>query len=304
MLKLYNEIPDSCKWKTVEAINKGWSNDQKYYIQTTDGRKLLLRISDIRQYENKKWDFEAIKRLDKIDILMSRPIDFGICNNGQSVYSLLTWIKGEDARTVLPALSNKEQYQLGVKAGEALRIMHQIPAAKNQMPWSERFNRKINRNITYYKACGIYLKGADKIIKYIEQNRYLLENRPQCFQHGDYHVGNMIVTKSGELGIIDFDRLDYGDPWEEFNRITWCADISAVFASGRINGYFGHDVPALFFRLMALYIASTQLSSVPWAIQFGQEEVNKALGQAENVLEWYDGFETYMPKWYVSTSPE
>lgn len=304
MLKICNEIPDSCKWKIVEAINKGWSNDQKYYIQTTDGRELLLRISDIGQYENKKQDFEAIKQLDKIDVLISRPIDFGICNNGQSVYSLLTWIKGEDARTVLPELSNKEQYQLGVKAGEALRIMHQIPAAKNQMSWSERFNRKINRNITYYKACGIHLKGADKIIEYIEQNRCLLENRPQCFQHGDFHVGNMIVTKSGGLGIIDFDRLDYGDPWEEFNRITWCADISAPFASGRIKGYFGHYVPALFFRLMALYIASAQLSSVPWSIQFGQEEVRTALRQAENVLEWYDGFETYIPKWYVSDPHE
>lgn len=304
MLKIYNEIPDSCKWKTVEAINKGWSSDKKYYIQTTDGRELLLRISDIRQYGNKKQDFEAIKQLDKIDILMSRPIDFGICNNGQSVYSLLTWIKGEDAKTVLPALSNKEQYSLGVKAGKILRTIHQIPAVKNQMTWPERFNRKINRNITFYKACGISLEGADKIIEYIEQNRHLLENRPQCFQHGDYHVGNMIIAKSGELGIIDFDRLDSGDPWEEFNRITWCADISAAFASGRINGYFDHDVPALFFRLMALYIASIQLSSIPWAIQFGREEVNTALRQAENVLEWYDGFETYMPKWYVSTHPE
>ena len=303
MLEICNEIPDSCKWKRVEVINKGWSNDQKYYIRTTDDRELLLRISDIKQYENKKRDFEAMKKLEKIDILIPHPIDFGICNDGKSVYSLLTWIKGEDARTVLPGLSNKEQYQLGVKAGEALRIMHQIPAAKNQMPWSERFNRKINRNIANYKACGIHLKGADKIIEYIEQNRYLLENRPQCFQHGDYHVGNMIVTKSGELGIIDFDRLDYGDPWEEFNRITWCADMSATFASGRINGYFGHDVPDLFFRLMALYIASIQLSSVPWSIQFGQEEVQTALRQAENVLEWYDGFETYMPKWYVSTPP-
>lgn len=300
MITIYNEIPDSCKWQRIEAIDKGWSTDKKYYIQRTDGKELLLRISDIRQYEDKIQDFESIKQLDKIDILMSHPIDFGICNNGQSVYSLLTWIKGEDARTVLPMLSKKKQYQLGVKAGKTLRIMHQVPAAKNQVSWSERFNRKIKRNINNYRACGIPLKGADKIIEYLEQNRYLLENRPQCFQHGDYHIGNMIVTESGELGIIDFDRLDYGDPWEEFNRITWCADISTAFASGRINGYFDHDVPALFFRLMALYIASTQLSSIPWSIQFGQEEINTAVRQTGNVLKWYNGFETYIPKWYVS----
>lgn len=235
---------------------------------------------------------------------MSHPVDFGICNSGQSVYSLTTWIEGEGAEAVLPGLNSKEQYRFGIRAGEILKMIHQIPAAKNQLSWSERFNRKINRNITNYKACGIHLEGADKIIEYIEQNRYLLENRPQCFQHGDYHAGNMIVTKSGGLGIIDFDRLDYGDPWEEFNRITWCAGISTAFASGRINGYFDHDVPALFFRLMALYIASNQLSSIPWSIPYGQEEVRTMLRQAEDVLKWYDGFETYIPEWYISCPPE
>jgi len=302
VIELYNEIPDSCKWQIVKPINKGWSNDQKYYIRSTDGRELLLRIADISQYENKKRDFEAVKRLDdiNIDILISRPISFGVCNNGQSVYSLLTWIAGKDAEHILPELSSKEQYKLGVKAGEILRIMHQVPAVESQISWSDRFNKKINRNIADYEACGICFEGADKIIEYIEQNRCLLENRPQSFQHGDYHAGNMIVTNFGELGIIDFNRLDYGDPWEEFNRITWCADISTFFASGRINGYFHHEVPVLFFKLMALYIASNQLSSIPWAIKFGNKEISTMLRQAKNVLEWYDGFETCVPKWYIS----
>lgn len=148
MIKLYNEIPDSCKWQIVRQISKGWSNDKKYYIQTTDGKELLLKISDISQYEDKKRDFEAVKRLDDIDILISRPISFGVCNNGQSVYSLLTWIAGKDAEHILPELSSKEQYKLGVKAGEILRIMHQVPAVESQISWSDRFNKKINRNIT------------------------------------------------------------------------------------------------------------------------------------------------------------
>lgn len=163
---------------------------------------------------------------------------------------------------------------------------------------------KINKYITNYKACGIHLEGADKIINYIEQNRYLLENRFQSFQHGDYHVGNMIVTKSGELGIIDFNRCDYGDPWEEFNRITWCAGMSGIFASGRINGYFNNEVPDLFFRLMALYIASNQLSAIHWAIPFGQEEVDIMLEGAGNVLDWYDEFQTYIPDWYLPNYAE
>ena len=101
------------------------------------------------------------------------------------------------------------------------------------------------------------------------------------------------------MGIIDFNRLDYGDPWEEFNRITWDASLSGVFASGRINGYFNNDVPDLFFRLMALYIASNQLSSIHWAIPFGQEEVDIMLKRAGDVLNWYDHFQTYIPSWYL-----
>lgn len=112
-------------------------------------------------------------------------------------------------------------------------------------------------------------------------------------------MGNMVVTPSGELGIIDFNRMDYGDPWEEFNRITWCAGLSPLFASGRIHGYFNNNVPDLFFRLMALYIASNQLSSIHWAIPFGKEEVDDMVQRAEEVLEAYDYFQTYIPKWYV-----
>jgi aminoglycoside phosphotransferase (APT) family kinase protein len=295
----FNDIPDSTNWNITKPINKGWSDDKKYYIQTMNGKELLLRISDIKQYEYKKKEFENLKLFINMDILISRPIDFGICNTGKSVYSLLTWINGEDAEVVLPTLDNKMQYMLGIKAGAALKQIHTIPAPQNQPNWTERFNRKIDRNIANYKACGIHLQGDDTILDYIERNRFLLLNRPQSFQHGDYHVGNMIITPAGELGIIDFNRLDYGDPWEEFNRITWCVSISPTFASGYINGYFDNVVPDLFFRLMRLYIASNQLSSIPWAIPFGQEELNTMLEQAQNVSKWYDYFETYIPNWYL-----
>ncbi|TKH41526.1 phosphotransferase family protein [Paenibacillus terrae] len=305
MINKFSEIPDAHTWNTVEEVHKGWSKDKKYDIKTKDNRELLLRVSDISQFEKKKWEFESVKKLDHLKgILMSRPLDFGICNHGESVYSLFTWIKGEDAEKMIPALNANDQYQLGVQAGEILRKMHDIPAEPNQVPWAEYYNAKINRYITNYIACGIPFRGADQALRFIEQNRHLLEDRPQTFQHGDYHVGNMVVSKSGELGIIDFNRLDYGDPWEEFNRITWCAGVSPLFASGRIHGYFNHHVPDLFFRLMALYIASNQLSSIHWAIPFGQEEVDDMVHRAELVLDAYDEFQTYIPKWYFSSYPQ
>lgn len=84
--------------------------------------------------------------------------------------------------------------------------------------------------------------------------RELLRDRPQCFQHGDYHIGNMMVDQDG-LAIIDFDRYDFGDPWEEFNRIVWCAQTAPAFACGMVDGYFGGPpaggilaVPSLLYR--------------------------------------------------------
>ncbi|WP_068501446.1 aminoglycoside phosphotransferase family protein [Paenibacillus kribbensis] len=300
MNQIFSEIPGFSMWSNVEEIHKGWSSDKKYYVQTTDGRELLLRIADIAHYNRRKREFEAVKKLDHVEnLLMSRPLEFGICNDGQSVYSMFTWIEGEDAEKVLPSLNTAQQYQLGVQAGNALRKMHKVSAEQDQAPWAEYYNAKINRYIRNYKSCGILLKGADQAISFIEQNRHLLDNRPRTFQHGDYHVGNMLITRSGELGIIDFNRLDYGDPWEEFNRITWCASRSPVFASGRIHGYFNNDVPDLFFKLMALYIASNQISSIHWAIPFGKKEVDDMVQRAEEVLEAYDYFQTYIPKWYV-----
>lgn len=295
----FNEISGFDSWDIIRPIDKGWSNDKKYYIKTVDGKELLLRISDIAQYENKKKEFEILKLLISRNILMSHPIDFGVCNGSKSVYSLLTWINGEDAEIMLPQLDDKEQYYLGIKAGMFLKQIHTILAPEKLPSWAERFNRKIDIKISNYKACDIQFYGAEEMIEYIEQNRFLLVNRPQSFQHGDYHVGNMIITPKGELGIIDFNRMDYGDPWEEFNRITFSVSISPAFATGYINGYFDNNVPDLFFKLMALYIATNQLSSIPWAIPFGEEEVNTMLKQAENIMKWYDGFKTYIPNWYI-----
>ncbi|MCG7406910.1 phosphotransferase family protein [Paenibacillus sp. ACRRX] len=298
----FKDIPNSFNWIKVEEVNKGWSKDKKYYVHTDDDTSLLLRTSDITMFNRKKQEFEEIRQLEKMGLIMSRPVDFGVCNEGHTVYGLYTWVEGEDAQQVIPHLTVNQQYHLGIEAGQSLRTMHQIPAGDGRQSWAESYNAKIDLYISNYYACGIPLKGANRLVDYISHNRHLLENRPQSFQHGDYHIGNMIVTPSGSLGIIDFNRMGHGDPWQEFNRISWCAGQSHSFASGRINGYFHNQVPDLFFKLMALYVASNQLSSIHWAIPFGQEEVKNMLERAEQVLEWYDGFRTYIPNWYKPDS--
>ena len=294
------DIKNYSTFQKIISINKGWSSDKKYYIETVANEKMLLRIADISEYDKKKHEFEMMKMLAESDLPISQPVDFGICDNGKSVYSLFIWCDGEDAEIVLPKMTETEQYILGVKSGEILRGIHNIPAPFDQEEWGTRFNRKTNMKIKNYNDCGIKLEGDDQIIAYIEANRHLLKGRPQCFQHGDYHVGNMIISPDGELSIIDFNRNDYGDPWEEFNRIVWSAAVSPPFATGQLNGYFNGRPPVQFFKLLAFYISSNTLSSIYWAIPFGEEEVTVMKNQAKEFLTWFDGLKNDIPTWYLA----
>ena len=108
-----------------------------------------------------------------------------------------------------------------------------------------------------------------------------------------------MMVEAGKLVIIDFDRYDFGDPWEEFKRIVWCAQTAPFFASGMVDGYFNEQIPIEFWKLLALYICSNTLSSLPWAIPFGDGEIEIMRNQAEQVLTWYDSMKNVVPTWYV-----
>ena len=281
---------------TKEIIDKGWSNDKKYCITDENGTQYLLRVSDIAQYDIKQSEFNMMKQVASFGVPMCQPIKFGICEDG--VYSIQSWIDGEDVEQVISSYSDTEQYVYGLEAGRILRKIHSIPAPATQEDWEIRFNRKMDYKIKKYSECPIKYENGQAFIDYINKNRHLLKNRPQVYQHGDYHIGNMMIDRNGQLHIIDFNRNDYGDPWEEFNRIVWCAQKTPLFASGMVNGYFDCEVPMEFWELLALYISSNTLSSVYWAIPFGQDEVNTMLNQAKEVLSWYDNMCNPVPTWY------
>ena len=279
-----------------KQIYKGWSEDKKYCVADEIGNKYLLRISPIDQYDRKKSEYEMMSRVAALGVPMCKPIKFGTCDEG--VYSIQSWIYGMDAEEVISTMTGEKQYIYGIEAGQILQKIHSIPAPAIQEDWEIRFNRKMDYKIKKYCECPIKYENGQAFIDYINKNRHLLKNRPQVYQHGDYHIGNMMVDHNDQLYIIDFNRNDYGDPWEEFNRIVWCAPKLPLFASGMVNGYFDGDVPLEFWKLLALYISSNTLSSVYWAIPFGQNEVDTMLNQAKEILTWYENMRKLIPAWY------
>jgi aminoglycoside phosphotransferase (APT) family kinase protein len=299
MNKHFSEIAASKRWRKIEFLDKGWSSDEKYYIETDDGQRLIIRLADISMHRWKTREYEAIKTISKLGIKMSQPIDFDICAGGEKIYILLSWLDGESLDKALPLMSIQEQYNLGVSAGEILKKIHSVKAPESQPDWETRTMKKIGNKIMFYQQCGYSVPNEKKLIRFINDNVQYLKNRPQTLQHGDFHPGNLILTPDKTIGVIDFNRTDYGDPWEEYVRLTtFSKSISIPFAQGQIEGYFGGDVPELFFRLMALYSALDAHFAITWAIPFGEKEIEETLRRSQSTFDDYRGFETYIPVWY------
>ncbi len=293
-------------FQTLIPIEYGWSGDKKYRAVTPDGTSYFLRITSRERGDRFVRLFDLQKAVAATGIPMCEPVAIGEWDDG--IYAVHSWIDGTDAEAAVPKLPAEVQYRLGRDAGEYLTRIHSLPAPADQPDWEPRFNAKIDRKIKMYAECPIHFEGDIHLLRFIEENRHLLHNRPQAFQHGDYHIGNMMLMDadtSPRIVIIDFDRYDFGDPWEEFNRIVWCAQAAPTFATGLVDGYFGVDantpVPMEFWRLLALYISSNMLSSIPWAIPFGDTEITTMMNQAKDVLFWYDGMKNPVPTWYDPT---
>jgi serine/threonine-protein kinase len=293
------KIPRYDTFSKIEPITKGMSGDKKYYIETVDGKHLLLRVSDSSEYSQKRTEFELMKHLVTLDVPMPLPIDFGTYDNGKCVYTLLSWIDGVEVEAILPNLSKREQYMLGIESGKILQKIHTIPSTDITDNWAERYYNVINPRLEAFRSEGIPFVGDTIILNYLESNRDLLNNRPQCYHHGDYHMGNMIQSDAGQLSIIDWHTVDFdncGDPWYEFNRI---GIEFAAFASGQIDGYFNHEIPEKFWKLLSYYLAASAITSIVWAKYFAPERIQDILKLNTDILHWFDDMKNPVPTWYL-----
>ena len=294
------DIPGFKNYAKIDLIDKGLSNDKKYYIETIDNKYLLLRVSDISEYDRKKAAYERMTRMDKQGIPMSRPIDFGICDNGKSVYQLLTWCDGEVLDDVLTAFSETEQYQIGIKAGETLRKIHSVPIAGADITtenWNERYSSFMDESINGFHKTGVKIENAELILDYFKNNRYLLKTRPQCYIHGDYHTGNLLITSEWNLSVIDWEIHlfnSYADPWYEVG-----VKETPHFSTGLIRGYFNGEPPEEYWQVLAFYDSIGALSAITWAYYHHPKFLNEMIINVEKVLTRYNNMQNYTPMEYL-----
>lgn len=295
---MYFNIESSVNWESIDIISKGWSSDKKYLVKTKLGEHLLLRISDIERYDVKKKEYEIVTKYSRLGIKMSMPIEFGTCNEGKNVYMLLTWMEGKDLEEILSDLPEEKQYQLGRESGMILKKIHSIQVEEEDIPAETKKPKKLLQ-LSRYEESQVRIPGDEIAIKYVKDNIDQIWRKRPVYLHGDFHPGNLIYLNDGTIGVIDFNRWEVGDPYEEFYKLeSFGTEHSIPYCIGEIDAYFEDDVPDEFWVTLAVYVAHASLHSIKWAEKFGQKEIDGMVERCKRAFEDYDNFKSYIPKWY------
>nr|WP_246096311.1 aminoglycoside phosphotransferase family protein [Paenibacillus sinopodophylli] len=296
-----NSIPLLVHSKKLEQIHKGYSSDDKYIVYNRNGHpSYILRTYSIDQDKNKRLEFSRLQLMEKHDVKCSRPIEIGTLPEQELGYMIVSFIEGNEASEELLLLTEEEQFNIGVQAGLELKKIHQVSCPDHMKSWGERMAAKHHQYRVEYAKCGVAINNEEKLLSFIDDKLHLMKDRPNLFQHDDYHIGNLIV-KDGKLsGIIDFNRYDWGDPIHEFVKVgIFSAEVSVPFSVGQIQEYNHYNEPDdEFWQLYSLYLAMMLVSSIVWILKVKPDESDIMLKKIHKVMDDHNNFERMIPKWY------
>lgn len=298
---LAKQIPLINNYQKISQIKKGFSADQKFLVDMPNGNdKFFLRLFNLEQLESKEIEYSILKKMQDYNVNCCKPIAIGeIAEKG---YMITSYIEGNDAEDEVSTYTEQEQYELGFEAGRELRKMHQYTAPDYIPSWHSRKVEKHKKYVDFYLSSDIKINNDKEILHFISQNIHLMKERPNLFQHDDFHLGNLIVKDRVFAGVVDFDRYDWGDPIHEFLKIgIFSRNISIPFSIGQIKGYYNNaDPDEGFWKLYSLYMAMCVFSTVVWTLKAFPADMNNMLERINTFLDDHDSFERMKPKWYKS----
>ncbi|CAM4481321.1 phosphotransferase family protein [Paenibacillus tarimensis] len=290
----------------IQPVYRGMSGDGKFLVTECAGKDLanryLLRTFPTDLEERKQIEFDLMAKLHSSGIRCAKPLATGRLTS-ELGYTIVSYIEGQEAAEVITGLTQREQYQIGLDAGTELGKIHDFAAPALAESWCERKTAKHRRYIEAYTKQSVRIPHDDKVMSFIEQNLPLMQGRPDCLQHDDYHLANLVIRDGKLAGVIDFERYDWGDPVHDFLKLgMFCTELSMPYSIGQIDGYHRQQPPTeLFWRLYALYIAMCLFSSVVWTLQVQPDNMNAMMLKINRVLDDHDNFERIKPAWYPST---
>ncbi|RXJ04634.1 aminoglycoside phosphotransferase family protein [Anaerobacillus alkaliphilus] len=280
----------------INEITKGFSHDKKYVVNG----QYLVRIFPQGEEEKRKEEFNCIQTLSNYSQFVPKTYEFGHLADNEFSYMILEFLPGDDAESVLPQLSGDEQYEAGFLAGKELKKLHQLHAPESTIDWFTQKKKKSDNYLEELQTVPVDDRLKELLATYIKQHEHLMRNRPNTFQHDDFHPSNLLIHNKVFSGIIDFQRMDWGDPLHDLTKIGFFSKrISVEFSRGVLEGYHSEEgISEVFWELYSLYSAMHIVSAIVWGLRMSQEQFETLLGYSLDVLADHDDFKQTIPKWY------
>ena len=300
----------------VEPISEGFSKDKKYSVHTYDGKQYFLRIFDFNQYGKMNIEYKALRQLVASDVPVMLPVEIGKLNekfamlnepviNDNMGYIFYEWIIGVPFSQIMPQLSDFEKYLLGIEVGKILEKMHHTSSLNKHGDWYEVYIKRVHDMLARYNKTGIDLPHGSIAIRFFEENKHILKNRPQSFIHGDFSSGYMpvyITSSPPYFKIIDFGNAMFGDPIFDFHKLCLYSTSVPFYAAGVIDGYHSFNIPNYFWELFALYSSIEVLFLTSWAYQVSPKGYKAMARRAKQTIsDYFKDMQCVVPSWYDSS---
>ena len=283
----------------ITPIEKGFSTEKKFRV-TTETAVYLLRLSSIETYTKKRQEFGLMRELYENGVRCNMPIDMFEHEEQEIVYGLYSFLPGLDAEDSIATFPISKQYQIGIDAGQDLKQINCL--CSETRDWKKRKAKKHEYYVSRYFDQDYRFKNDGKVLRFIEMNYDRTEAEADYLQHDDFHLGNIIIDDDGRyVGILDFNRYDWGDFLHEFVKLEWFSwPVSHAYARGQIEGYFGNNhFDESSCVQICVYIAMSIVSTIVWTLKFHPHTWPQIETKIRSILDHYDAFECVRPRWAI-----
>ncbi len=184
----------------------------KTYLENIDPvLKAYVHAEDLRKCVR---EFQALKSLDRIGFPVPK-VSFYECDARFLGYPFVIMQKEEVVpkgineivdifASTLANLHNLKMEELGI---DVLRPPEDEYAFAKR--WPIHFKHYLNLETKHSKR---FKKDFDLTIEWLNSNAMNNSCSQYCLAHGDYHPGNVILTKDSKLIVLDWDSIEIGDP--------------------------------------------------------------------------------------------
>jgi aminoglycoside phosphotransferase (APT) family kinase protein len=194
------------------ALLPGGASKEAWAVDV-DGEELLVRraaVGVIHQFTlTLEQEFEVLQAAHEAGVKVPRPIAYYPDLGGREAFAMER-VHGE---TIGRRIVRNPPPGLAVEMAEELAKIHAIPRAR--LPFLrapdpvERMRAELDTVDEPHPAIELGLTWADE---------RLVRDRPHAFAHGDWRIGNLVVTERGLEYVLDWEFAHAGDPVED---VAW-----------------------------------------------------------------------------------